>query len=461
MTFEDLRGYLQRLETEGELHKVTEEVSIKYELGAICHRSLKVRGDQNKALLFENIEGYDIPIATNLLATKKRLAIAFEIDVDSFNKEWIRRTRNPIAPKIVDSGPCKEQIYLGDDVDLYKLPHPIWNGKDGGPYITLPCQISKDPITGERNAGIYRSMVHDKKTLGILAAPYRHIAQHWLRNSGKPLPIAIAIGLHPTIYMATASAFAKGVDEIAVAGGLKGSPFDLVKCETNDLEVPASSEIVIEGLVQPEKKHDEGPFGEYTGYYVEKGLNPIVEVTAITHRKNPIYQGTYIGRPPTESSVMACVQREAEFLNQVSLPGIKKIKVIDASANFLVVVSIKKEFDGYAKMVGMALLGSWAGRLPKMIIVVDEDIDPDNWDEVQWALGTRLNAERGVDIIKDVTGSILDPAMDPDERKNRTVRTSKLIIDATKSVKTEFAEACLPDTAAMDKVTKEWSKYGL
>ncbi|MFQ6011419.1 MAG: UbiD family decarboxylase, partial [Nitrososphaerales archaeon] len=281
MSFEDLRGYLQRLDSEGELFRVNQQVSIKHELGAICHRSLRVRGEENRALLFENIEGYSIPIAANLLATEKRLSIALDIAQESFHKEWIHRTKNPLPPQIVDSGACKEEIYLGEDVDLYKLPHPTWNGKDGGPYITLPCQISKDPITGERNAGIYRSMVHDKRTLGILAAPYRHIAQHWLKKKGEPLPVAIAIGLHPTIYMSTASAFPKGVDEIAVAGGLRGSPFDIVKCETNDLEVPASSEIVIEGLVHPEQKHEEGPFGEYAGYYVEKGLNPIIEVTAI------------------------------------------------------------------------------------------------------------------------------------------------------------------------------------
>ncbi|MBI2934492.1 MAG: UbiD family decarboxylase [Chloroflexi bacterium] len=464
MPYQDLREFLARMEQEGEVSHINVEVDLQYEVGAICSRNYDLGGlDKSKVLVFDKPKGYDIPLVVNVIGTRKRYAMAIDTTPDKFTDEWIKRTKNPLKPVIVEHGPCKENIHLGDDVDLYELPIPTWNDKDGGPYITLPHHISRDPETGKGNMGIYRSQVHDKKTLGIWAEPFRHINIQWRKalSKGKNFPVAIAIGVEPTITICANANCPFGVDELEVAGGLRGQPVEMVKCETVPLEAPASAEWVLEGEVRPNERRLEGPFGEGGGYYGEQAELEYVNITAITHRNNPVHQAAYLRRPPSEVlSLKICW--EAEAARQFPLPGLLKLNFPEGGCTgAIAIASIKKQFDGQGKMAGMGLLGTQAGRVVKVAIIVDEDIDPFNLTDVLWAISTRFQPDRDLEIIRDVSSWALDPSIPLESRMKATHLTSKMIIDATRPIKEPFAEVISPHKDMIAKVTREWSKYGI
>jgi UbiD family decarboxylase len=463
MPYQDLRAFLTRLEKEGEVHRIEAEVDLKYEVGAVCRLALDRGGvEKNKALYFSRPKGHSHPIVVNLLATLKRFCLALECEPDNVHREWLRRTQKPIEPRIVKDAPCKEVVNVGRDVNLFKLPIPLWNERDGGPYITFPCHISKDPETGERNAGMYRAMVHDERTLGILAAPYRHIRHHFdkAHAQGKPLPIAIAVGLDPVIYAAAIAPFPFGTDEFAMAGALRGAPVEMVACETIPVEVPAAAEVVIEGEIPPGVTRDEGPFGEFTGYYGDRGPRPVIQIKAITHRKDFIFQESYEGLPHHETCIVSGVTNEAEVIRQCPLPGIKSVHFTSGGGGYLhAVVSVKKAYDGYGKMVGLSVLGTTAGRTVKMVTVVDDDIDPRDLGQVDWAVTTRVRADRDVEIIKDVSANVLDPTMTPAEKRSAS-RTDKIIIDATKPLLEPLQPECRPNPVVMREVLENRAKYG-
>ncbi len=459
MAYKDLRAFLARLEDEGHLARVKVDVDLKYEIGAVCRKVLDSSGP---ALFFERPGGYSVPLVTNSLGTRRRYALALHTTPDKVHQEWVSRTARPIPPTVVKTGPCKENILLGDEVDLFKLPIPIWNALDGGAYITFPCHISKDPETGERNCGMYRTMVHDRKTVGILAAPFRHISLHRAKAPDKPFPVAIALGLDPAIHCATVAPFPQGTDEMAMAGALRGEPVEMVPCETIPLEVPACAEVVLEGEIPPAVTRVEGVFGEFTGYYGLRLPQPVIEIKAMTYRNNPIHQAVYEGRPPNEDSIMLAVPLEAEMARLLPLPGLRQIYMsIGGSGAFNAVASIEKRFEGYGKMMGLAILGAWAGRQIKNLIIVDDDIDPSDPRQVEWALATRVQPHRDVEIIKVVLGSPLDPSLPESERASGAARTSKMIIDATRYDAKDFETVCSPKEEASAQVEKEWARYGI
>ncbi len=461
MPYRDLRQFLARLENEGELARVRTRVDLEYEVGALCRKVLDARGP---ALLFEKAGDCAFPLTTDLLATRKRMALALETEPSRLMEEWIDRTAHPIRPTIVSTGPCKENVVMGDDVDLFRFPIPVWNALDGGPFITLAIHISQDSETGEYNAAVYRSHVHDRRTLGIAAAPYRHISQHRAKAlaRGEPFPVAIVLGVDPSILIASVAPFAFGVDELAMAGALRGEPLEMVRCETIPLYVPAHAEIVLEGEMPPDVLHKEGPFGEFTGYYGIDNQRPVIRIKAITYRNGAIHQASYEGRPPQETNMLQAISIEGETLKTVSLPGIRGINITEGGCGaFNAVVSVQKRFEGYGKMVAMAVLGTWSGRFMKTVIVVDEDIDPYNWTEVEWALATRVQPHRDVEIIKEVTGIHLDPSLPLHERLTGHSRTSKMIIDATRYDAKEFETVCSPEKGAVEKVEREWARYGI
>ena len=250
MPYKDLRQFIKRLEEEGELVRVKTEVDPAYEIGAIL-KKLSDRGG-GPALIFENVKGHEVPLLCNLWGTTKRYAMCLETSPDKLPDTWMSRIDGgPIAPVVVQSAPCKENILLGDQVDLDKFPFPVWNEKDGGRYLTTHLIISKDPHTGIRHVATYRMMVQDKRTTGVNLPPFRHLVRHrnMYREMGKPIPIAVVIGAHPLAHMTAVTAFPYGVDELAMAGALQGEPLEVVKCETVDLEVPATAEIVLEGEI--------------------------------------------------------------------------------------------------------------------------------------------------------------------------------------------------------------------
>jgi 4-hydroxy-3-polyprenylbenzoate decarboxylase len=460
---QDLRTFLQRIETKGELVRVSRPVDPNYEIGAICFTELQQRGlEHNRALLFDNVIGCKAPLAVNLVASPRRFFMALDVaSREEFRTLWNKAAQNPLAPLVAkrEEALCQQEVLEGNDIDLLRFSVPTWNEKDGGPFIDLPCVFSKDPETGERNCGIYRMMVNpDRRSTGLSAAPYRHVVRHWTKAfaQGKPLPIAAAIGVDPAFVIAAAAPLPAGADEMALAGALKGEPIAMVPCRTVPLEVPACAEIVLEGEISSDRWQEEGPFGEVNGYYTGTYRRPVFRVRCITHRRDAISMGTYLGRPPQENALIIATLMEAEILRQCSLPEIKDIHCAVFGSFLTAVVSVRKRFDGYGKTAGLAILSTMAGRPIKNLIVVDEDIDPHDWNQVVWALSTRLNPERGVEILKDILGTAVDPTMDLAERRSGGYRVSKMILDATEPVNLPFPEVCLPKLDVLDRIRKEW-----
>jgi UbiD family decarboxylase len=401
----------------------------------------------------------EIPLAVDLLATRRRYALALGVKPEELSLEWNRRVREPLEPVVVEKGACQEQVQVGKDVNLKRLPVPVWNEADGGPYLTLSCHVTRDPVTGERNVGVYRNQVHDHNTLGILVEPYAHLRLQMAKAPGKPFPVAIALGTDPVVLMTATAPIPFGMDELKIAGALRRRPLELVKCLTVPLEVPASAEIVIEGEILPDETREEGPFGEFTGYYGgHRAARPVVRVKAITHRERPILHLTYEGQPPSGSAMVVAVPREAELMRQIALPGVKQVHMSPGGGGaFHAVISVEKSYEGFGKYVGLAVLGTTAGRSIKRVIVVDQDVNPFDPVAVEWAIATRVQPDRDVEILKEMPGVILDPSM-PDRIPRLT---SKMIIDATRYDAKDFPPVCLPAAEAIAKVDREWERYGI
>jgi len=455
----DLRSYLEVLEEAGELARVSAPVALNQQVGAICFRNLQQSGP---GLLFERPGGLEIPLAADLLASRRRYGLALGVEVGDLATEWNRRAQNPLPPVVVERGVCQEHVRVGNEVDLTRLPVPTWNEHDGGPYLTLSCHVTRDPVTGVRNVGVYRNQLHDRNTLGILAGPYTHLGLQHRKAPQEPFPVAIVLGADPTVVMTAAAPVPFGTDELAIAGALRGRPMELVRCVTVPLEVPASAEIVIEGEILPDVLVDEGPFGEFTGYYGGYRMGrPVIRVKAITHRDHPIFQATYEGRQPNESGFLTSVPREAELMRQIALPGIKRVHVtVAAGGAFHAVLAVEKPYEGFGKYIGLAALGSTPGRYLKRVIVVDDDVDPFDPVAVEWAVATRVQSHRDVEVLKEVTGNFLDPSL-PRQEQVGPARTSKMIIDATRYDAKNFPSVCLPAAEAMAKVEKEWERYDI
>ena len=455
----DLRSFLKLLEDEGELARITSPVALNQEIGAVCLRNLRTNGP---GLLFERPAGKDFSLAVDLLASRRRYALALGVEPAQLATEWNRRTKDLLSPVLVENGMCQQNVLVGDQVDLIELPVPIWNDLDGGPYLTLGCHISKDPDSQIRNVGIYRNQIHDRNTLGILVEPYGHLRHQWSKRPNEPFPVAIVLGADPVVPMAAVAPVPYGRDELAVAGALRGKPIDLVRCVTVPLEVPANAEIVIEGEILLDDLREEGPFGEFTGYYGgHRGARPIIRAKAVTYRDRPILHAVYEGMPPSGSAIIVAVPREAELQRQISLPGVKRAHMTRGGGGALhAVLSVDKPYEGFGKYVGLAVLGTTAGRSIKQVTVVDDDIDPADPIQVEWAIATRVQPHRDIEILSELPGIILDPSLSRGDHSRRSL-TSKMIIDATRYDAKEFAPVCLPSADAMAKVEREWSRYGI
>lgn len=459
MPYKDLREFIARLEQEGDVAHIKTEVDVRYEVGAVCHKAFTIPDpEKRKALIFEKPKGSKMPLAVNFLGTRKFMALALDTTAERFHRDWIERAKNSIKPVMVEKGVCQENVLTGSQVDTSVIPVPVWNEKDGGPYITLPCWITKDLETGWRNVGMYRCEVHDKNTVGIWADPHRHINMQWRKAhaKGKDFPVAIAIGPDPAVTIAAVARSGYGEDELNLAGALRGKPVELVKCKTVPVEVPANSEIVIEGWIKPGRLKHEGPYGEAYGYYGESNEREYVEITAITHRNNAIHQACYLHRTPNEATLLR-LPWEADALVQYKTGGLVNVNIIDSVA----VAAIKKTYDGQGKIAAMGFLGTPAARTVKIVIMVDEDVNPYSLQDVMWAISSRCQPERGVEILKDLTGAGIDPSMPEDSKKSKSALISKMIIDATKPVAKGFSEAVAPHPEALAKVEKNWEKYGI
>ncbi|MCL2492913.1 MAG: UbiD family decarboxylase [Clostridiales bacterium] len=453
MAFRDLRDFIAKLEEEGELLRITEEVDWNLEIGAVSRGlcDLETRGINAPAVLFENIKDYPGgKFFTNSLSSFRRYAIALGMDKSTDRMDLVHtfedRINKPIAPVTVDrdKAPCKENILLGDDIDVTKFPTPRWHESDGQRFIgTFHASILEDINSGWVNWGMYRSCIHDEKTLGLNIPATVELKNGTLIHSkyikeGERMPVVLAMGDCPTLPITAASMFPVGVSEVEMAGGLRQQAYELVKAETCDLMVPANAEIIIEGYIDPTETRAEGPFGEYTGYYggTEKP-KPVIHVTCITHRNDPILIGSQEGVPFVDDHFMCAISMSAlgrdQLCNKLKLPGVKEVFFHPAANWNFCVVSADKTYDGAANTIAFGL---WSSKLgyqsgyADWVIVVDEDIDPSDINQVLWALVTRCNPCDDIHIVRNKGGvNMLNPSISMGDRV-KMLSASGICIDA-------------------------------
>lgn len=430
MPFNDLREFLTFLENKDELLKTKKPVDVKFEISSYIRKTSDQRGP---ALFFENVKNFNMPVVGGVFATRERAFLALETSSEDYVHKFQNALDHLLPPKLVSSAPCKDVIYTGEDVDLTRLPIPIFSEKDPAPFITLGLSISRDPKSGGKNTSIYRLQLKGRNRLGIMA---QHLVRQLVEaeSLGKGLPIAIAIGTDPVIPLATQWMAPYGTDEMTLAGALRGEPVEVVKAETIDLEVPATAEIVIEGNVLPNIREEEGPFGEVSGYYTPANPKPLIEVSAITHRKNPIFQAALTGMPTTENHILKQLPLEATFywMLKKEFPGVTAVHFPAAgTVGMISVIAMKQAYECEARNVIATMFGS---RRNKITIVVDHDVDIYDMEKVLWAIATRTQADEDIVIFPRLVAT----AMDPSVRKFRV--GSSLGIDATKPFGQQFPE---------------------
>ncbi len=438
----DLRGFLQALRENmpGDLVTVKKEVSPEFELCGVLRKFQEK--NMFPAVYFEKVTGTQVPVVSNIMASRERLALALETTPDALSLEYARRQDDLRDPILADDAPVKQNKMIGDEVDFSKFPNITHCELDGGPYISSGISIIKDPDTGIINMGIYRLQIKGKNKVCIWPGEYSH-GDHIARVAearNKPLDIAIMIGHHPLVYMASQFRGAMDISELRVAGGLLQEPLRVVKGETVDIDVPADAEIIIEGQIPPGVWEEEGPFGEYTWYTGDSTVTRIVNMTAITYRDNPIYQDLFSAHP--EHNLTGLVGREAIIYKKVkaSVPTLKAVTLpFSGCCRHTVYLSIKKEYDGIGKNAALAALA--ADPFMKLAIVVDDDINIFNEAEVMWAVATRIQPDRDVVFIPDAAVGHLDPtSYGIKGRATRGNMNTKWFIDATKPHGLPFAE---------------------
>lgn len=480
MPYNSLSEFIQVLEREGELKRIAHPVRPELEITEIADRVMKAGGP---ALLFENVVGRQIPVLINAFGSTKRMALALGVnDIEAHAGEIAKliQTRPPksfkdkfqllgeliklagIPPKIVSDGACREVVHREPDLSLLPVL-TCWPG-DAGPFITLPMVFSKDPAKGTRNVGLYRMQVFDQRTTGMHWHPHKVGARHFQRQketSGR-LELAACLGGDPAMIYAATAPLPDQIDEILFAGFLRKKSVELVKGMTVNVEVPANSDIVIEGYVDPmEPLRREGPFGDHTGFYSLADEYPVFHVTCITHRKNPIYPTTIVGRPPMEDAYLGkATERLFLPLVRVTLPEIVDMNLpIHGVFHNLAIVSIQKEYPAHARKVMHALWGLGQMMFTKTLMVVDHDVNVHDLAEVTWVVGNHIDPKRDL-VFVDGPVDVLDHAAP------QLGYGSKVGIDATRKWRGEGFEREWPDPIVMDEKTKKyidsiWNKLGL
>ena len=465
MPYRDIREYLSVLENNGKLKRISKKVDPAWELSCIARWMYQAFGDEDRfGLIFENVKGFDIPVMTGVLgASRQTYAIALETIPDEINAKWVHALLNPISPERIDRAPCQEVVVQGGDVDLGILPIPVWTpGKDAGPYITSTT-ISRDHDTGIQNTAVYRAMVKGKNHLGVNLSPSRHgtLCYASYVKKGKPAPFAWVLGAEPVVHLSAVANVQYGIDELTIAGGLKGEAIKVVKAKTVDLLVPAHAEIIIEGTIQPGEVDQEGPFGEFAGYMRPAGKNPVATVTAVTHRRNPIYYGHISQMPPSESTVLQSLGYAGYVLKMLRYDlGYKTVKDVHVDLTYggtlaHGIVSMKPQYPGHAVRVGRAMANE---TTLKRITVVDDDIDIRDPMHMDWAMNSRMNPARDTIVIDRIfAGARMDPTVRV--RNGEIELSSKLLIDATdKSGRSDFS---LPSRELMMKALDSWKETNL
>lgn len=434
--YRDLREFIDMLEREGQLKRIHQPVDPRLEMTEISDRTLRAGGP---ALLFENPKGFDIPVLTNLFGTPERVAMGMgqtsvsalrEVGKtlaqlkepeppsgmkDAWEKLPVFRQVLNMAPKEVRSAACQTVVLEGDQVDLYRLPiQTCWPG-DAGPLVTWPLVITRGPNKPRQNLGIYRQQLIGRNKLIMRWLAHRGGAldfREWQKaHPGKPFPVAVALGADPATILGAVTPVPDTLSEYAFAGLLRGSKTEIVKCLGSDLQVPASAEFILEGHIAPDEMAEEGPFGDHTGYYNEVDRFPVFTVERITHRKDPIYHSTYTGRPPDEPAILGVA------LNEVFVPILQKQfpEIVDfylppeGCSYRMAIVTMKKQYPGHAKRI---MLGVWSFlrqfMYTKFVVVCDDDINARDWNDVIWAITTRMDPHRDTVMIENTPIDYLD-----------------------------------------------------
>ena len=487
MRYDDLRDFITQLERLGELKRVSVEVDPKLEMTEICDRVLRAGGP---AILFEKVKGHSIPVLGNLFGTPRRVALGMGQESlealrevgktlaylkepeppkglkDAWDKLPLLKQVLSMAPKVLSSAPCQEVVWEGKEVDLSRLPiQHCWPG-DVAPLVTWGLTITRGPNKSRQNLGIYRQQVLGPNKLIMRWLAHRGGAldfrDHCQKFPGQPYPVAVALGADPATILGAVTPVPDTLSEYQFAGLLRGSRTELVKCIGNDLQVPASAEIVLEGVILPNETAMEGPYGDHTGYYNEQAEFPVFTVERITMRRDPIYHSTYTGKPPDEPAMLGVA------LNEVFVPILQKQypEIVDfylppeGCSYRMAVVSIRKQYPGHAKRV---MFGIWSFlrqfMYTKFIIVVDDDVDVRDWKEVVWALTTRVDAARDTLIAGNTPIDYLDFASPV------AGLGSKMGIDATNKwpgeTEREWGRTIVMDEAVKRRVDEMWTQLGL
>ncbi|WP_076919926.1 4-hydroxy-3-polyprenylbenzoate decarboxylase [Pseudoalteromonas sp. SK18] len=487
MKYKDLRDFIDLLEKRGELKRISQEIDPYLEMTEIADRTLRAEGP---ALLFENPKGYNIPVLANLFGTPKRVAMGMgQEDVSELREvgKLLAFLKEPEPPKgikealgqipvfkqvlnmpakEVKKAPCQQIILQGDDVDLTKFPiQHCWPG-DTAPLITWGLTVTKGPHKKRQNLGIYRQQLLGKNKIIMRWLSHRGGAldfQEWCKeHPGQPYPVSVALGADPATILGAVTPVPDTLSEYAFAGLLRGSKTEVVKSISNDLQVPASAEIVLEGHIMPGEVAPEGPYGDHTGYYNEVDDFPVMTVTHITHRKDPIYHSTFTGRPPDEPAILGVA------LNEVFVPILQKQfpEIVDfylppeGCSYRMAVVTMKKQYPGHAKRV---MMGVWSFlrqfMYTKFVIVCDDDINARDWNDVIWAITTRMDPARDTTLIENTPIDYLDFASPV------SGLGSKMGMDATNKwpgeTTREWGEPIVMDQATKDRVDELWDSLDI
>ena len=474
MAYRNLKEFIAILEKEGELYRIKDKVSPILEITEIADRVMKMPSG-GKALLFENVEGYEgIPVLINAFGSEKRMKLALNVKnfenigwklyrilkpevpntfLDKLKRIPELKKLNDALPKVVKNASVQEVVKTGKDINIFEFPVLKCWPKDGGRFITLPQVVSKDPETGLRNVGMYRIQLLDKDKVAVHWQIHKGGAKHYwkYKKRGEKIPVAIVIGGDPVLTYVASAPLPEDVDEYLFAGIIREKGVELVKCKTVDLEVPANAEIVIEGYIDPnEPLVDEGPFGDHTGFYTPIDKYPLMYITAITHRRDPIYITTIVGKPPMEDGYMGkATERIFLPLVQFNLPEVVdyNLPVSGCFHNFCF-VSIKKRYPGHAYKVMDALWGMGQLMFSKHIVVFDDWVNVQDINEVLWIWGNNVDPIRDV-VIKRGVVDVLDHSTD------LIGLGGKMGIDATTKWKEEGYQRDWPEVIHMDEKVKE------
>ncbi|MAF46985.1 MAG: UbiD family decarboxylase [Rhodospirillales bacterium] len=464
MSNRNFRDFIAVAEQQGLLRRVQQTIDPSWEPACMIKWAFQALSDEERfGLLFENVEGSEFSLCTGALGTNRQTyALALGVEPEQVNACWENALVNPIAPVTVETAPCQEVVLSGDDAKLSLLPVPIWTpGKDAGPYITTTV-MTRTLDTDNQNTGVYRTRVRDDHHVVVNMNPRRggnDQCETWWAQ-GKAAPVAWVIGAEPAFQLASVATMPEGRQEMEVAGGLMGSPLEMVKCKTSDILVPANAEIIIEGLIEPGERDTEGPFGENLGFMNEVSQKPVARITAITHRKNAIYYGMTSQMPPSESTFLQS-NSTAGLISKILRHDLGEKDITDLYVDETfggqmahAIIAMRPQYQGHAMKVGRMAAEVSAF---KRITVVDDDIDIRDPRHMDWVMNARYNPSRDTVIIDNV---YMRSAMDPSiEAVDGVKMGSKIVIDGTRTVPED--EFSLPPKETMMQALETWKAAGL